>query len=136
MEQSDYFSLLNRAILKLDSNTPQARSEIDDRARQALRNQLGAMQPRLPDAAIAKELQQLEGAIRQLEPPQKIQPEPPSKQPRKQQAPAQPPRSVASRGIFCEHCIAETTDETPGDVSTLNGIGRQFYGSAAPCPEL
>lgn len=131
MEQSDYFSLLNRAILKLDSNTPQARSEIYDRARQALRNQLGAMQPRLSDAAIARELQQLEGAIRQLEPPQKTRPEPP----RKQQAAAQPPRSVASRGIFCEHCIAETTDETPGDVSTLNGIGRQFYGSAAPCPE-
>jgi hypothetical protein len=131
MEQSDYFSLLNRAIAKLDSNTPAARSDIYDRARQALRNQLGAMQPRLPDAAIAKELQQLEGAIRQLEPPQKIQPEPP----RQQQAPAQPPRSVASRGIFCEHCIAETTDETPGDISTLNGIGRQFYGSAAPCPE-
>src|SRR6202163_4832773 len=131
MEQSDYFSLLNRAIAKLDSNTPEARSEIYDRARQALRNQLGSMQPRLPDAAIAKELQQLEGAIRQLEPPQKIQPEPP----RQQQAPAQPPRSVASRGIFCEHCVAETTDETPGDVSTLNGIGRKFYGSAAPCPE-
>src|SRR5579862_4886054 len=75
MEQSDYFSLLNRAIVKLDSNTPQARSEIYDRARQALRNQLGAMQPRLPDAAIAKELRQLEGAIRQLEPPQKAHPE-------------------------------------------------------------
>ena len=97
MEQSDYFSLLNRAIVKLESNTPEARSEIYDRARRALRNQLGAMQPRLPDAAVAKELQQLEGAIRQLEPPQKIQPEPK----RQQQAPAQP-RSVASRGIFCE----------------------------------
>src|SRR6202030_498047 len=130
MEQSDYFSLLNRAIVKLDNNTPEARSEIYDGARQALRNQLGSMQPRLPDAAIAKELQQLEGAIRQLEPPQKIQAE----SPRKQQTPAQPPRSVASRGIFCEYCIAETTDETPGDVSTLNGIGRQFYGSGAPWP--
>src|ERR1700686_116798 len=101
MEQSDYFSLLNRAILKLDGNTLEARSEIYDRARRALRNQLGSMQPRLPDAAIAKELQQLEGAIRQLEPPQKIQPEPP----RKQQAPAPPPRSVASRGIFCESSV-------------------------------
>ena len=87
-----------------------------------MRKQLGAMQSRLPDAAIAKELRLLEGAIRQLEPPQTPQPEPP----RKQQAPAQPPRSVASRGIFCEHCVAETTDETPGDISTLNGIGRQF----------
>jgi len=131
MEQSDYFSLLNRAVLKLDSNTPEARAEIYERARRALRNQLGAMQPRLPDAAIAKELQLLEGAIRQLEPPPKIQPEPPGKP----QAPAQPSRSVASRGIFCESCVAETTDETPGYVSTLNGIGRQFYGSAAPGPE-
>src|ERR1700685_484880 len=102
MEQSDYFSLLNRAIVKLESNTPEARSEIYDRARRALRNQLGSMQPRLTDAAIAKELQQLEGAIRQLEPPQRIQPEPK----RQQQAPAQPPRSVASRGIFCESFVA------------------------------
>src|SRR6202045_1989852 len=100
MEQSDYFSLLNRAIVKLDSNTPEARSEIYDRARRALRNQLGSMQPRLPDAATAKEFQQLEAAIPQPEPPQKTQPEPP----RKQQA--QPPRSVASRGIFCEYCVA------------------------------
>src|ERR1700731_3780801 len=131
MEQSDYFSLLNRAIVKLDSNTPEARSEIYDRARRALRNQLGSMQPRLPDAEIAKELQQLEGAIRQLEPPQKIQPAPP----RQQQAPAQPPRAVASRGIFCEHCIAETSDETPGDGRGLNGIGPQFYGGGGACPE-
>jgi hypothetical protein len=47
----------------------------------------------------------------------------------------QPSRSVTSREIFCDHCVAETTDQTPGDVSTLNGIGRKFYGSAAACPE-
>ncbi len=28
-----------------------------------------------------------------------------------------------------------STDKTPGDVSTLNGIGRKFYGSADPCPD-
>jgi len=44
-------------------------------------------------------------------------------------------RSVASRVIFCERCVAESTDETPGDISTMNGIGRKFYGSAEPCPE-
>jgi hypothetical protein len=93
MEQSDYLSLLNRAIVKLDSNTPEARSEIYDRAPRALRNQLGSMQL-LPDAAIAKELQQLEGAIRQIEPPRKTQPEPP----RKQQAPAQPAAPAPPQG--------------------------------------
>jgi hypothetical protein len=45
------------------------------------------------------------------------------------------PREVTSRKIFCERCVTETSDKTPGDISTLNGIGRQFYGSAAPCPE-
>jgi hypothetical protein len=47
--------------------------------------------------------------------------------------PSQP--EVTSRKIFCATCIAASTDKTPGDVSTMNGIGRQFYGSAQPCPE-
>ncbi len=46
-----------------------------------------------------------------------------------------PPREVTSKKIFCSRCVAETTDQTPGDVSTMNGIGRKFYGSAVPCPE-
>lgn len=47
----------------------------------------------------------------------------------------QPTRSVTSKKVFCEHCVSETTDETPGDVRSLNGVGRKFYGSAAPCPQ-
>ena len=129
MERSDYISLLNRAILKLGDNAPEARADIYDRARRALRNQLGAMQPTLPDAAAGKELQQLEGAIRQVEAQHQPRPTP------RPQAQPQQPRAVASREIFCEHCVAESTDETPGDVSTLNGIGRQFYGSSEPCPQ-
>lgn len=34
---------------------------------------------------------------------------------------------------FCEECIAESTDQTPGDISTTNGVGRKFYGGAKPC---
>ena len=34
---------------------------------------------------------------------------------------------------FCESCLAESSDETPGDVSATNGFGRKFYGAAAPC---
>jgi hypothetical protein len=47
----------------------------------------------------------------------------------------EPAPEVTSRKIFCTRCVAATSDKTPGDVSTLNGIGRQFYGSAAACPE-
>lgn len=35
---------------------------------------------------------------------------------------------------FCPQCKVDSTDETPGDVSTMNGIGRKFYGGAEPCP--
>ncbi len=45
-----------------------------------------------------------------------------------------PERSITSRTIFCDHCVAETSDKTPGNVSTINGIGRKFYGGAEPCP--
>jgi len=38
-----------------------------------------------------------------------------------------------SKIIFCEQCRAASTDKTPGDVSTANGIGRKFYGAANPC---
>ena len=36
---------------------------------------------------------------------------------------------------FCERCRAESTDESPGSISTINGVGRKFYGNKAPCPE-
>jgi len=42
---------------------------------------------------------------------------------------------ITSRKIFCTRCVEATSDETPGDISTINGIGRQFYGGAEPCPE-
>lgn len=44
-------------------------------------------------------------------------------------------RTIASQAVFCPHCVGETTDRTPGNVSTTNGIGRKFYGNALPCPE-
>ena len=44
-----------------------------------------------------------------------------------EQTPAAPPQN------FCAACTQASTDKTPGDVSTTNGIGRKFYGGAAPC---
>jgi hypothetical protein len=38
-------------------------------------------------------------------------------------------------GDFCERCRAESSDESPGSISTINGVGRKFYGNKTPCPE-
>ncbi len=41
---------------------------------------------------------------------------------------------------FCQRCVAETTDESPGSVSTINGIGTALQGTRwkskglDPCP--
>lgn len=35
---------------------------------------------------------------------------------------------------FCTKCTADSTSETPGSISTMNGIGRKFYGGAEKCP--
>lgn len=44
------------------------------------------------------------------------------------------PQAVVASG-FCERCKEQSTEHTPGAISTTNGVGRKFYGSADPCPE-
>ena len=34
---------------------------------------------------------------------------------------------------FCEQCRADSTDDSPGGISAVNGIGRKFYGDAEKC---
>ena len=36
---------------------------------------------------------------------------------------------------FCAECTAQSTDRTPKKISTTNGIGRKFYGSADRCSQ-
>src|ERR1700730_15389242 len=45
------------------------------------------------------------------------------------------PEGQNEEGLFCATCVAESTAETSGNVSTVNGIGRTFYGKAEPCAE-
>ena len=42
-------------------------------------------------------------------------------------------KAVTKTG-FCSQCLSESTDYTPGNISTTNGVGRKFYGGAQPCP--
>ncbi len=41
----------------------------------------------------------------------------------------------SNKGVtgFCTGCEEGSTDMSPGNVSTVNGVGRKFYGSANPC---
>jgi hypothetical protein len=34
---------------------------------------------------------------------------------------------------FCNRCIEESSPKSPGGVTTINGIGRMFYGSSRRC---
>lgn len=33
---------------------------------------------------------------------------------------------------FCSSCEEESQDKSPGDIKTMNGVGRKFYGSVRP----
>jgi hypothetical protein len=64
---TDYLPLLSRAVMGLDRNTGEARRAVYDRARQALVNQLRAMNPPLVESDITRERLALEDAIRRIE---------------------------------------------------------------------
>jgi hypothetical protein len=36
---------------------------------------------------------------------------------------------------FCAECVAETTNESPGNTGSINGIGVRLYGASAKCPK-
>jgi hypothetical protein len=42
---------------------------------------------------------------------------------------------VPALKTFCAACVAATNDKTPGSISTMNGIGRQFYGEEDVCAQ-
>jgi hypothetical protein len=93
---TDYQPLLARAISGLERNTGEARRAIYDRARQALLNQLRAVNPPLADPDITRERLALEDAIRKVE-TQAAQANPETR-PRPLSVPPRPPVvPVASR---------------------------------------
>ena len=64
---AEYYPLISRAVAGLRSGTPDARKAIYDRARQALVTQLRAMDPPIPEDAIARETAALDDAIARAE---------------------------------------------------------------------
>ncbi len=64
---ADYYPLLAKAVSGLNSQTPEARRAIYERARNALLGQLRAMQPPAPEKAIDQEAKALDAAIARLE---------------------------------------------------------------------
>jgi hypothetical protein len=64
---ADYYPLLAKAVAGLPDPTPQARSAIYERARNAMIRQLRRLDPPIPEAEIARESSALEVAVARLE---------------------------------------------------------------------
>ncbi len=64
---ADYISILDKAVSGLTDNTVENRAHIYGKARAAIERKLRAMDPLPPEAAIAKQLGQLEDAIDEVE---------------------------------------------------------------------
>jgi hypothetical protein len=65
--QSDYYSLIARAVAALDANTPESRQALYNRARAAQSTQLNGFEPPLSKAEVQFEYEVLEQAIRTVE---------------------------------------------------------------------
>jgi hypothetical protein len=63
----DYHSLLARAASVLEKNTPEARQELYDRARAALKAELGKLDPPPSDKEVLQEQFKLDYAIHDFE---------------------------------------------------------------------
>jgi len=64
---TDYYSLINRAVARLDKSTGETRRALYDRARAAQANHLRKIDPPLTDSDFERERLALEDAIRRVE---------------------------------------------------------------------
>lgn len=64
---AEYYAVLSKAVGGLESNSPDARRAVYDKARNALIGQLKAIDPPLPTAEISRQRLELEEAIRRVE---------------------------------------------------------------------
>lgn len=64
---AEYYAVLSKAVAGLETNTPESRRAVYDKARNALIGQLKAIDPPLPTAEISRQRLELEEAIRRVE---------------------------------------------------------------------
>lgn len=64
---ADFVAVIRKAVDNLSENTPDNRSKVYDKARQAIRRQLEAINPPPSDEVIAKQLDKLDFAISEVE---------------------------------------------------------------------
>lgn len=64
---ADFVAVIRKAVDNLSENTPENRSKVYDKARQAIRRQLEAINPPPSDEVIAKQLDKLDFAISEVE---------------------------------------------------------------------
>lgn len=64
---ADFVAVIRRAVDGLSDNTPEMRVKVYERARSAVQRQLENMKPRPPEAMLARQLEKLDAAIREVE---------------------------------------------------------------------
>jgi hypothetical protein len=64
---ADFVAVIRRAVDGLSDNTPEMRVKVYERARSAVQRQLENMKPRPPETMLARQLDKLDAAIREVE---------------------------------------------------------------------
>ncbi|PZM14049.1 hypothetical protein [Rhizobium tubonense] len=64
---ADFVAVIRRAVDGLSDNTPEMRVKVYERARGAVQRQLENMKPRPPETMLARQLEKLDAAIREVE---------------------------------------------------------------------
>jgi hypothetical protein len=134
---TDYLPLLSRAVATLADN-PEGRRKVYDRARQALLNQLRAMNPPLAESEITRERLALEEAIRRLDgqlgksgAPPGPSAAPGQRPPAAPRQPAAPPPAQAPRAAQPQPAQRERPAEPPGERVMRDAVsGAQQLGTA------
>ncbi|ACK49975.1 hypothetical protein Msil_1006 [Methylocella silvestris BL2] len=128
---ADYYPLLARAVAGLADPTPQARSAIYDRARNALLGQLRRLDPPIADEEIDRESVALEDAVARLEadftpkPPEAASPEPPPPE-------FHPPQPQPERADIAAAPIEPTVAERPNEPSAPHEIAGEPSFAGTP----
>lgn len=150
---AEYYAVLSRAVASLETNTPEARRAVYDKARNALIGQLKAIVPPLPTSEISRQRLELEEAIRRAEResansaaapqrattrrPSPVPPPPPPQSPLPQSPPpdaeelrqAEPVESSSSPQAVFRRAIREAESRTDGAVPIERApVREEAYG--------
>ena len=110
---ADYFSILNKTIAGLPSNSAETRQFVYAKARQAIENRLRAINPPPGKEAIEKQMQVLEEAVRRIEAEQVLQELMSAPDPEPEPAPPPPHAAAQAQAVLQPKIEAASLRQPP-----------------------